>query len=80
MSQRKPPGYEPPASKTEHRTRPYDKAAGGLGAVTSVLKEAGRHTGMVRGMQLLARINQPNGFDCPGLRLAGPAGGGANSL
>ena len=75
MSQRKPPGYEPPASKPEHRTRPYDKAAGGLGAVTSVLKEAGRHTGMVRGMQLLARINQPNGFDCPGCAWPDPPAG-----
>ena len=71
----KAPGYEPPASKPEHRTRPYDKAAGGLGAVTSVLKEAGRHTGMVRGMQLLARINQPNGFDCPGCAWPDPPAG-----
>jgi len=65
----------PPAESSELRTKPYTKAAGGLGAVTSVLKEAGRHTGMLRGMQLLAQINQPDGFDCPGCAWPDPPAG-----
>ncbi len=60
------PPAEPAPLVGPERTRPYTKAAGGLGALTSVLKESSRHSGLLRGMQLLARINQPHGFDCPG--------------
>ncbi len=46
--------------------RPYDKAAGGLDALRSSLK-ALREQGIVgKGARTLARVNQPEGFDCPG--------------
>ena len=47
-------------------TKPYAPAAGGMGAVTSVLREAQRHTGLIKGTKLLTQMNQPEGFDCPG--------------
>lgn len=46
--------------------RRYDKAAGGLDALRSSLK-ALREQGIVgKGARTLARVNQPEGFDCPG--------------
>jgi len=47
-------------------TKPYTPAAGGMGAVTSVLREAQRHTGLIKGTKLLTQMNQSEGFDCPG--------------
>ena len=75
MSDTRQPGRNRPNTSVDQRTKPYKKAAGGLGAVTSVMKEAGKHTGMLRGMQLLARINQPDGFDCPGCAWPDPPAG-----
>lgn len=48
------------------QTQPYTAAAGGMGAVTSVFREANRHTGLLRCVKLLGSINQTDGFDCPG--------------
>ncbi|MEE2789929.1 MAG: FdhF/YdeP family oxidoreductase [Myxococcota bacterium] len=53
-----------PASQLE--VKPYRHAAGGLGAIKAVVREASTTTGLVAGMGLLTRVNQPNGFDCPG--------------
>ena len=75
MTDTRKPGHKQPKPSSDQRTKPYTKAAGGLGAVTSVMKEAGRHTGMLRGMQLLARINQPDGYDCPGCAWPDPPAG-----
>ena len=33
--------------------------------MTSVVREAARHTGLLKASRLLAAINQPSGFDCP---------------
>ncbi|MFT5682539.1 MAG: molybdopterin-dependent oxidoreductase alpha subunit [Myxococcota bacterium] len=51
---------------TSITTRPYSAAAGGMGALTSVLSETVRHTGLIQGAKLLTQVNQPDGFDCPG--------------
>jgi molybdopterin-dependent oxidoreductase alpha subunit len=40
--------------------------AGGIGAVRATLHHLRRETGLVRGVRALARVNQPDGFDCPG--------------
>lgn len=42
------------------------EAAGGIGAVVSGLREIARETGIVRGARVLAKLNQKDGFDCPG--------------
>ena len=57
------------------QTQPYTPAAGGMGALTSVLKEAHRHSGLVKGARLLAYINQADGFDCPGCAWPDPPAG-----
>ena len=57
-----------PAKKpsTTLRFQPYKPAAGGMGALLSVFREANRHTGLIEATKLLTKMNQPDGFDCPG--------------
>ncbi len=57
-----PPSSELPAG----RIQPYDKPAGGWGALRTSLQIAHQQTGIVRGLRALLRVNQPTGFDCPG--------------
>jgi molybdopterin-dependent oxidoreductase alpha subunit len=42
------------------------RSAGGLGAITSTTGFLSRETGLVRGGKALLRMNQEDGFDCPG--------------
>lgn len=42
------------------------KPAAGPGAVLSSLRYTAQHSGLVRGVPALARVNQKHGFDCPG--------------
>ncbi|MGH7821494.1 MAG: hypothetical protein ACREQ9_17150, partial [Candidatus Binatia bacterium] len=42
------------------------KSAGGLGAIRETLSITARETGFVRGGEALLRLNQDEGFDCPG--------------
>ena len=48
------------------KTRPYKPAAGGLGALTSVYREAKDTTGLLDAAKRLLKMNQADGFDCPG--------------
>jgi molybdopterin-dependent oxidoreductase alpha subunit len=41
------------------------KQAGGMGAVISTTRYVLRESGLRRGLQVLAAVNQPKGFDCP---------------
>jgi molybdopterin-dependent oxidoreductase alpha subunit len=54
----------PPSSKK----RPVKKesAAAGMPAVISSLRVTSRESGIVRGTRSLLKVNQPEGFDCPG--------------
>jgi molybdopterin-dependent oxidoreductase alpha subunit len=47
--------------------------AGGFGALRATLHHLRRETGLVRGSKVLARINQADGFDCPGCAWPEPA-------
>jgi molybdopterin-dependent oxidoreductase alpha subunit len=49
-----------------------DKPAGGLGAITSTLRQLSR-TSLLRSGLALTRINQESGFDCPGCAWPEPA-------
>lgn len=49
------------------------KSAAGLPAVTSSLNYMLRKTGLGRGLRVLARVNQSEGFDCPGCAWPDPA-------
>ncbi len=64
-----------PAVRTDVRARPAAGPAGGLGAITSTLREAARHTGLRRGVSLLLKVNQTEGFDCPGCAWPDPPSG-----
>src|SRR5947207_11436999 len=46
--------------------RPPDKVAGGIPAIVSTVKHALGEAGVIRGTRLLARLNQFEGYDCPG--------------
>ncbi|QDU20627.1 FdhF/YdeP family oxidoreductase [Urbifossiella limnaea] len=45
---------------------PYPSPAAGLGALVSSLKHVVQNRGVVRNLRSLLRVNQPDGFDCPG--------------
>ena len=47
--------------------------AGGFGALRATLHHLRRETGLVRGSKALARVNQQDGFDCPGCAWPEPA-------
>jgi molybdopterin-dependent oxidoreductase alpha subunit len=55
--------------KSDARTSlpdPYPKPAAGWGALFSTMRELWRNQTFARGTGALLRLNQPNGFDCPG--------------
>ena len=55
-----------PKERDQPRHEDYHSAAAGRGALWSSLKELKAHTGLIEGAKLLARVNQQEGFDCPG--------------
>jgi molybdopterin-dependent oxidoreductase alpha subunit len=78
---REPPSAERSAAKAEapgegaavsQTDRP--SAAGGASAVASGLTRAVRNAGVVRAVRLLFRLNQFDGFDCPGCAWPDPDG------
>ncbi len=62
------------------RTKPYAGAAGGFGALKAVLRETKQTTGIIRGAKLLLKVNQPEGFDCPGCAWPDPPAGERTSF
>ncbi|MDE0546076.1 FdhF/YdeP family oxidoreductase [Microbacterium sp. C7(2022)] len=60
----KPPSRD--IDETELRTSAPKKVAVGVPAVVHALKIANEQMGLVRSAQTLVRVNQKNGFDCPG--------------
>ncbi|HUJ25320.1 MAG TPA: FdhF/YdeP family oxidoreductase [Myxococcales bacterium] len=57
---------QPPSDPVPLETRSPPQSAGGLAAIASSVKHALGEAGVVRGTRLLARLNQFDGFDCPG--------------
>ncbi len=59
-----------PLIKNDPDERPQvgspSQAAGGIPAVMSTFEHAARKMGVVRGVKTLLRMNQKEGFDCPG--------------
>ncbi|MBZ5856753.1 FdhF/YdeP family oxidoreductase [Flavihumibacter profundi] len=62
----KEPAAENPEKFTGIRLGPFKESAGGLPAVLSSFKHIVAEAGWVRGLKALARVNQKDGFDCPG--------------
>src|SRR5208337_621964 len=56
----------PPVETARVDVRPYHHPAAGFGAIASTIKHVVHEMGVLRGASALLKINQANGFDCPG--------------
>ncbi|MDC0708056.1 FdhF/YdeP family oxidoreductase [Stigmatella sp. ncwal1] len=60
------PSAQPPLEERPPDIEPAKEVAGGVPAVVSSLQHVFGQMGLVRGTQLLLKVNQKDGFDCPG--------------
>ena len=65
---------QPPEEFTGGEIKDAKEVAGGLPAVWEALKHTSREMGLVRGARTLLRLNQKDGFDCPGCAWPDPEG------
>src|SRR5947209_19147382 len=65
---------QPPEEFTGGEVREAKEVAGGLPAVWETTKHTAREMGLVRGVRTLLRLNQKDGFDCPGCAWPDPEG------
>ncbi|MDR3633120.1 MAG: FdhF/YdeP family oxidoreductase [Isosphaeraceae bacterium] len=56
----------PSVETAEVDVRPYHHPAAGFGAIASTVKQTMHEMGLLRGTLTLLKVNQVNGFDCPG--------------
>ena len=63
-----------PEEFTGMELKPAKEVAGGIPAVLASVKHAWREMGAGRGARTLARVNQKEGFDCPGCAWPDPDG------
>ena len=57
---------QPPEETTLIQIKPLAKSAGGVPAIVSAVKSAWSEMGPVRGLRTLLKLNQQEGYDCPG--------------
>ena len=62
----KTPSEQPPEKLTGIRLTEAPKTAVGVKAIVSALTHVKNEVGVAKGIQLLSKINQIDGFDCPG--------------
>src|SRR4051794_7719855 len=65
----------PPVETAAVDVRPYHHPAAGFGAIASTMKVVLHEVGAIRGAKTLLKVNQANGFDCPGCAWPEPAAG-----
>jgi molybdopterin-dependent oxidoreductase alpha subunit len=65
---------QPPEEFTGGEIGAAARESGGLPAVWSSIRHAAREMGLVRGARTLLRVNQKDGFDCPGCAWPDPDG------
>jgi molybdopterin-dependent oxidoreductase alpha subunit len=65
---------QPPEEFTGGEFKEAKEVAGGLPAVWEATKHTAREMGLVRGVRTLLRLNQKDGFDCPGCAWPDPTG------
>lgn len=58
--------FEPPQKLTGIELKKIPKSAVGLPAIKSAISHIKEEVGLTKGIGLLAKLNQANGFDCPG--------------
>lgn len=66
MSQREKITIVPPDQLTGMKLTNVPAKAAGIPAVTSSLQHVAKEMGLWKGLRILAKINQQDGFDCPG--------------
>ena len=64
-----------PVEASRLKISPNQSPAAGRGALLSSLHELRKHTGLIEGARLLAKVNQEGGFDCPGCAWPDPPAG-----
>lgn len=62
----KKPQIESPSKEKPPRITAQEKEAGGIPAIWSSMVHTFSETGVIRGTKTLLRLNQSDGFDCPG--------------
>jgi molybdopterin-dependent oxidoreductase alpha subunit len=65
---------QPPVDFTGIKVSTRSEVAGGIPAIISSVRHAWNEMGAVRGGQTLLRLNQKDGFDCPGCAWPDPDG------
>jgi molybdopterin-dependent oxidoreductase alpha subunit len=68
-----PPPAARPDPEDDTTVRGPAIAAAGLGSLRATLAQTTEQLGLRRGARLLLRVNQPDGFDCPGCAWPEPA-------
>jgi len=59
-------GAQPPEKLTGIKLTEIPSSAAGIKAIQSTFKHITKEVGLVKGIGLLSKINQKDGFDCPG--------------
>ena len=57
---------QPPETFTGIRTHEVPKSAAGVPGITNAIKHINKEVGITKGISLLYKMNQKDGFDCPG--------------
>lgn len=65
---------------SKDKPAPYDHPAGGWGALKASGRVALQQKTLVKGALTLLRVNQPDGFDCPGCAWPEPPGGHSSAF
>jgi molybdopterin-dependent oxidoreductase alpha subunit len=65
---------QPPEEPSLVQIQPLSKVAGGIPAILSTTKATWNEMGVARGVRTLLRLNQKDGFDCPGCAWPEPDG------
>ncbi len=69
-----PPGAQSPEGPALVQIKAISKVAGGVPSVVATAKSTWSEMGITRGVRTLLRLNQKDGFDCPGCAWPEPDG------
>ena len=68
------PRAQPPEESAPVQIKPISKVAGGIPAILETAKTTWSEMGVARGVRTLLKLNQKDGFDCPGCAWPEPDG------
>ena len=73
MSQTRKVTIIPPSTLTGLKTHDLPGKAAGITGVTKALEHVSEEMGLLKGLRILSKLNQRDGFDCPGCAWPEPA-------